>query len=167
MTSSSSAESGSPSGRCIFCAALDSPDLESAPSLVLFEGSRCFVILNKYPYSNGHLMVVPRRHIASLAEAAPDELHELMSLTQRAEIALGQAYAPDGLNVGINLGRPAGAGVPGHLHIHVVPRWNGDTNFMTVTADTRVVPEGLGQTAERLRPIFAQLASSQVDTIGP
>ena len=154
------AESERPSGRCIFCVALDLPaQRPEASSLVLFEGVGCFVILNKYPYSSGHLMVVPRRHIGSLSDAAPDELHELMALTQRAEIALRQAYAPDGLNVGINLGRPAGAGVPGHLHIHVVPRWTGDTNFMTVTADTRVVPEDLGQTADRLRPIFAQLAS--------
>jgi ATP adenylyltransferase len=102
-------------------------------------------------------MVVPRRHIGRLLEAVPDELTELMALTRTAEMALSEAYAPDGLNIGINLGRPAGAGIVGHLHIHVVPRWDGDTNFMTVTADTRVVPEEPAQTVERLRPIFLRL----------
>ena len=141
---------------CVFCDAVAGPE----PSrLTLHRGDRCFVILNKYPYSNGHLMVVPRRHIGKLFEAAPDELTELMALTRTAEMALSEAYTPDGLNVGMNLGRPAGAGVVGHLHIHVVPRWNGDTNFMTVTADTRVVPEEPAQTVERLRPIFLRLVS--------
>jgi len=139
---------------CVFCEAVAG----SEPSpLTLHSGDRCFVILNKYPYSNGHLMVVPRRHIGRLSEAAPDELTELMALTRTAEMALTEAYVPHGLNVGMNLGRPAGAGVVGHLHIHVVPRWNGDTNFMTVTADTRVVPEEPAQTVERLRPIFLRL----------
>jgi ATP adenylyltransferase len=142
--------------RCVFCEEV----VGSTPSsLTLHRGDRCFVILNKYPYSNGHLMVVPRRHIGRLSEAAPDELTELMALTRTAEMALTEAYAPHGLNVGMNLGRPAGAGVVGHLHIHVVPRWNGDTNFMTVTADTRVVPEEPAQTVERLRPIFLRLSS--------
>ena len=103
-------------------------------------------------------MVVPRRHLGKLSEAVPDELTELMALTRTAEMVLTEAYDPHGLNVGMNLGRPAGAGVLGHLHIHVVPRWNGDTNFMTVTAGTRVVPEEPDQTVERLRPIFERLA---------
>ena len=145
------------SDRCVFCAALDSAE---PPSLVVFEGAACFVILNRYPYTNGHVMVVPRRHVGRLVDASPDELHELMTLTRHAEVALTEIYAPDGLNVGMNLGRPAGAGVPGHLHVHVVPRWAGDTNFMTVTADTRVVPEDLERSAERLRPVFARIADS-------
>ena len=103
-------------------------------------------------------MVVPLRHVGSLAETTETELNELMALTRKAEIVLDEAYTPQGLNVGMNLGRPAGAGVPGHLHLHVVPRWNGDTNFMTVTAETRVVPEDLAETVRRLRPIFERLA---------
>ena len=146
MTKASQSEND----ECVFCAALDGRE----SPLTVFLGVACFVILNKYPYTNGHLMVVPRRHVGTLAAATPAELSELMSLTRMAEIALTESYQPDGLNVGMNLGRPAGAGVPGHLHVHVVPRWTGDTNFMTVTADTRVVPEDPGQTVERLRPIF-------------
>ena len=126
--------------------------------LALHHGKHCFVILNKYPYSNGHLMVVPARHVDSLSDATAAELTELITLTRTAEIVLKQAYQPHGLNVGINLGKSAGAGVLGHLHIHVVPRWNGDTNFMTVTAETRVVPEEPSQTVERLRPLFTRFA---------
>ena len=135
---------------CVFCDALDGRE----SPLSVFLGDTCFVILNKFPYTNGHLMVVPRRHVGTLAAATPSELSELMNLTRTAEMALTESYRPDGLNVGMNLGRPAGVGVPGHLHIHVVPRWTGDTNFMTVTGNTRVVPEDPVHTVERLRPIF-------------
>jgi ATP adenylyltransferase len=128
--------------------------------LIVYRGATCYVILNLYPYNNGHLMVVPNRHIASLAAATPDELHELIELTRRAELALGEAYSPHGLNMGINLGKPAGAGVLDHVHMHVVPRWNGDTNFMTIVGETRVLPEELPQTAEKLRPIFDRLSRS-------
>ena len=106
-------------------------------------------------------MVVPNRHIATLASATPEELTELAELTQRAEIALTEAYTPHGMNMGINLGKPAGAGILDHLHMHVVPRWNGDTNFMTVVGQTRVLAEELPRTAERLRPIFARLAERE------
>lgn len=126
--------------------------------LTLHQGDRCFVILNKYPYSNGHLMVVPTRHVGTLSDATAAELTELIALTRTAEIVLTEAYEPHGLNVGMNLGKSAGAGVLDHLHVHVVPRWNGDTNFMTVTAETRVVPEEPALTVERLRPLFEQLA---------
>ncbi len=126
--------------------------------LTLHRGDLCFVILNKYPYSNGHLMVVPTRHVGTLSDATAAELTELITLTRTAEIVLTEAYQPHGLNVGMNLGKPAGAGVLGHLHVHVVPRWNGDTNFMTVTAETRVVPEEPAQTVGRLRPLFERLA---------
>jgi ATP adenylyltransferase len=140
---------------CIFCE--DSPDREA---LVLVRGRFAYVILNKYPYNNGHLMVAPNRHVATLAATTEDERLELMRLTRHAEIALSEAYLPHGLNVGINLGRPAGAGIVDHLHIHVVPRWNGDTSFMTVVGDTRVLPEDLKTTAGRLRQIFERLAQN-------
>lgn len=140
---------------CVFCEALAS---ESAAPLVLFRGDTCYVILNLYPYNNGHLMVVPNRHVASLAECSVAELGEMMELTRRAEIALAEAYRPQGLNVGINLGRSAGAGVVDHVHIHAVPRWTGDTNFMSVIGQVRVLPEELDETARRLRPIFERLA---------
>jgi ATP adenylyltransferase len=138
---------------CVFC---DAPEGEQA-GLIVFRGGTCYVILNLYPYNNGHLMVVPNRHIASLAAATREELSELIELTRRAEVALGEAYNPHGLNMGINLGKPAGAGVLDHVHMHVVPRWNGDTNFMTVVGDTRVLPEELAQSADKLRPIFQKL----------
>ena len=141
-------------GGCIFCELRGRNE-----ELVLIRGRLCFVILNLYPYNNGHLMVVPNRHIAQLALTTADERSELMALTRHAELALGEAYRPHGINVGMNLGRPAGAGVLDHLHIHMVPRWNGDTNFMGVVANTRVLPEDLSQTAERLRPIFERLAT--------
>jgi ATP adenylyltransferase len=150
---------GAKSDGCVFCDAQRSDD--GAP-LIVFKGSRCFVILNLFPYNNGHLLVLPNRHIASLAAATVDELGEMMELTRRAEIALGEAYTPHGLNVGINLGKPAGAGILDHLHLHVVPRWNGDTNFMTIVGQTRVLPEELPQVAERLRPIFDRLAREQL-----
>ena len=140
---------------CIFCAALNGS--QSSP-LTLHHGEHCFVILNRYPYSNGHLMVVPTRHVGQLADATDAELTELITLTRTAEVVLAEAYKPHGLNVGMNLGKPAGAGVLDHLHIHVVPRWNGDTNFMTVTAGTRVVPEELEQAVARLRPLFERMA---------
>jgi ATP adenylyltransferase len=138
---------------CVFCDALTSDQA----SLVVFRGVACYVILNKYPYNNGHLMVVPTRHVASLSEATAEELAELIELARRAELAIREAYAPHGLNMGINLGKPAGAGILDHLHLHVVPRWNGDTNFMTVVGETRVLPEELPVTAARLRPLFDRL----------
>ena len=144
---------------CVFCAARDAH--EDPASLVVFRGVTCFVLLNLYPYNNGHVMVVPNRHIASLASAEGAELQEMMQLTRRAELALGEAYEPHGLNIGINLGRPAGAGILDHLHVHVVPRWNGDTNFMTVVGEARVLPEDLSQTLARLRPVFARLGDEQ------
>jgi ATP adenylyltransferase len=145
---------------CVFCDALVEPNPSGADDLIVFRGTTCYVILNLYPYNNGHLLVVPNRHIASLAAATADELCELIELTRRAELALGEAYSPHGLNMGINLGKPAGAGVLDHVHMHIVPRWSGDTNFMTIVGGTRVLPEELPQTAEKLRPIFQKLANS-------
>jgi len=142
---------------CIFCELRGRNE-----DLVLFRGPLCFVILNLYPYNNGHVMVVPKRHIAELAATTADERAELMALARHSEMALGEGYRPHGINVGMNLGRPAGAGVLDHLHIHLVPRWNGDTNFMGVVGNTRVLPEDLSQTAARLRPIFERLATHDV-----
>jgi ATP adenylyltransferase len=146
---------------CVFC---DAPRLSGPDSLVVHSGSRCFVLLNLYPYNNGHLMVVPFRHVATLSDLTTDELHELAELTQRSEAVLAETYQPHGLNVGINLGKPAGAGVLDHVHVHLVPRWNGDTNFMTVVADVRVLPENLAETVKRLRPIFARLSAERTSS---
>jgi ATP adenylyltransferase len=137
---------------CVFC---DAP--RSADPLVVFKGTLAYVILNKYPYNNGHLMIVPFRHTASLADLSGDEMQEIGVLTQRAERALTEVYRPHGLNIGVNLGKPAGAGIHEHLHVHVVPRWNGDANFMTVVGETRVLPEELTTTAARLKPAFGRM----------
>lgn len=143
---------GDPKG-CIFCAALSEED---AASLIVHRGRTCFVILNLFPYNNGHLMVVPNRHVADLSSASPAERTELIELTARAETALREAYAPHGMNMGINLGKPAGAGVLDHVHLHIVPRWNGDTNFMPVLDDVKIVNEAVTQTASKLREGFAK-----------
>jgi ATP adenylyltransferase len=145
VTATARAENG-----CIFC--------EVGDDLVLIRGRFSYAILNLYPYNNGHLMIVPNRHVGTLAATTADERTELMRLARHAEIALTEAYAPQGINVGINLGRPAGAGIVDHLHVHLVPRWTGDTNFMSVVGNVRVLPEELGETAKRLRPIFERLA---------
>src|SRR5688572_31787077 len=142
------------SAACIFCSALARGDAEP---LMVFRGRTSYVILNLYPYNNGHLMVVPNRHVGSLAALTAEEMNEVGRLTQRCETALTEAYQPHGFNFGVNLGKPAGAGILDHVHVHVVPRWNGDTNFMTVVGDMRVLPESLGASAARLRPIFANL----------
>jgi len=142
---------GETSSDCIFC--------QKQADLVVFDGGTACVILNLYPYNTGHVMVVPHRHVATLGDLTAAELAEIGVLTQRAEAALTEAYRPHGLNVGINLGKSAGAGILEHLHVHVVPRWSGDTNFMTVVGEARVLSEELGATAARLRPIFERLAS--------
>jgi ATP adenylyltransferase len=142
-----------PASDCIFCDAC-AGDID----LVVLRGRAAYVILNLYPYNNGHLMVVPMRHLSALETLTADEQTELMHLTRLSEMALNEAYRPQGINVGINLGKAAGAGIENHLHIHLVPRWSGDTNFMTAVGETRVLPEDLGATAARLRPIFARLA---------
>ena len=135
---------------CVFCAILSSgkPDDETH---VLWRGSHCAAILNAYPYTSGHLMVMPLRHVGELEAVVGEEGDELWEAVRRAVRALKEAYRPEGINVGANLGRAAGAGVPGHFHVHALPRWNGDTNFMTSVAETRVMPESLSATWEKLR----------------
>ncbi len=142
---------------CVFCDALTR---ETDTSLIVFRGDSCFTILNLYPYNNGHLMVVPKRHVGRLADLSPDEAAEMMSLTRAVEMALQELYQPHGFNMGLNLGKAAGAGVLDHVHMHVVPRWHGDTNFMTVVGETRVLPEELAHTAGRLRPVLARLGAA-------
>jgi len=134
---------------CIFCAAAEGRD--DAQSLIVLRARKNFVILNRYPYTSGHVMVVPYAHQATLAASEPETLAEMMALAQRIEKALANLYRPDGYNLGMNIGRAAGAGIAGHLHLHVLPRWIGDTNFMATVGETRVQPEELTTTYERLR----------------
>ena len=141
--------SGVKDDECIFCAAAERHD--DAQSLIVLRAKKNFVILNRYPYTSGHVMVVPYAHRATLADSEPETLSEMMALAQRMERALESLYHPNGYNVGINIGKAAGAGIAGHLHLHVLPRWIGDTNFMTTVGETRVQPEDLATTYERLR----------------
>lgn len=134
--------------RCIFC----DPD----PAHVVERGEHCFTILNTYPYAPGHVMVAPFRHVAALDELTPREMLELMQLARRTVAAQQTAMTPDGFNVGLNLGKVAGAGIADHLHLHVVPRWEGDSNFMPVTGETRVIAQALEATREVLLEALAQ-----------
>lgn len=137
---------------CIFCEALKRNDDRS--SFILYRGQHNFIILNRYPYTTGHAMIAPYHHIADLAQTRPEALAEMMTLCQRLERALAELYQPEGFNLGMNLGRCAGAGVTGHLHMHLLPRWSGDTSFMTTVAETRIEPEILDTTYEKLKPYF-------------
>lgn len=137
---------------CIFCAAAKSED--DRASLIVYRGALNFVILNRYPYTSGHLMVVPYQHAPSLVDLPEPAAIELMLLARTAEARLREVYRPEGLNIGINIGKSAGAGVAGHVHLHALPRWHGDVNFMTAVGETRVVPEDLETTWERLRNAF-------------
>lgn len=120
-------------------------------ALILERNELCFAVMNAYPYTSGHLMVVPVRHEAELTGLSTEEAHAVMDMVQRSCVALQGAFAPPGINVGINIGRESGAGVPGHVHVHALPRWGGDTNFMTSVAEARILPEGLRASWERLR----------------
>jgi ATP adenylyltransferase len=137
---------------CFFCDAVARSD--DAETLVVHRGEKAFVILNRFPYTSGHVMIVPYAHVAELNLCDTGTLGEMMQLAQRTETALRANYKPDGMNLGMNLGRAAGAGVVGHLHLHFLPRWIGDTNFMTVAGETRVHPEDLKTTYERLLKAF-------------
>lgn len=140
---------------CIFCEVLARNDDEV--TLIVHRGGHCFVILNLYPYTSGHSMIVPYAHVAELSLCDAATLAEMMQLSQTIESILHSLYKPDGMNFGMNLGRAAGAGVTGHLHLHALPRWIGDANFMSVTAETRVHPESLATTYKRFREAFASL----------
>lgn len=143
---------------CIFCFFPAEEGAEAdRRNLVLGRSKRSFAILNRYPYNNGHLMVIPRRHSADLTSLEADELGDLNRLLQLSVAILGECYAPAGFNLGMNLGRAAGAGIADHLHWHVVPRWNGDTNFMPVVSETKVMIEHLLQSYDKLRPAFDQV----------
>lgn len=139
---------------CVFCRMLE--ERRDEQNFLLFRGSSSYVILNLFPYTSGHLLVVANRHIPSLSEATQEELHEMIELARRCEGAIGQEYHPQGFNMGFNLGRAAGAGVEHHLHMHVLPRWVGDSNFVSVVGETRVLPEELPVTFHRLFPYFNQ-----------
>ena len=145
------ADSGS---LCIFCA--KPAEKKDTENLILWRGDHTFIILNAFPYSNGHLMVSPYQHTANLDELTDDEMLELMSTTRFGVNLLKGAFKPDGFNIGINMGRVAGAGIADHVHIHIVPRWSGDTNFMPVLGDTRVIPESLQVVYERLKAEIPQ-----------
>jgi ATP adenylyltransferase len=138
----------SPSNECIFCAALKATD--GPENLVVVRGSLAFVILNRFPYASGHLMVVPFAHESTFEALDKNTRSEIMELLTRSVQALGRIYQPAGFNVGANIGAAAGAGVAEHVHFHVVPRWTGDTNFMSTVGDTRVLPEDLGVTYRRI-----------------
>ena len=150
---------------CVFCNMIAAVDYATEhgmtaveadrEALILYRGPGIFLCLNRYPYATGHVLVVPLSHCDSLVNLPAGVAHELIEVTQKVESALQTIYKPDGLNLGLNLGEAAGAGVPHHLHLHAVPRWSGDTNFMTVTADTRIMPEALESTWRRLRQSFA------------
>ncbi len=147
--------SGGADGGCIFCAHLEAGDDEAAH--ILWRGEHTFALLNAFPYNTGHLMIAPVRHVGDLSDLTPQERTELLETASAATSIIREAMGAEGFNVGMNLGAAGGAGIPGHLHLHVVPRWGGDTNFMPVVGDTKVLPELLTQTDAKLRPHFARL----------
>jgi ATP adenylyltransferase len=136
-------------GPCLFCRVASESD--DAQNFVVLRAERSFILLNRYPYTTGHLMIAPYAHVATLEEAETVTLEEIMRLAQRAEKALRGVYRPSGLNLGFNIGESAGAGVAGHIHMHALPRWAGDTSFITTIGETRVLPESLETTYEKLR----------------
>lgn len=146
-------------GSCPLCVP-SSPD-EDDERLVLYRGPGAFVVMNKYPYNNGHLMVVPYRHVMSLSELTREEAADIMAQLTLVQEVLHEAMHPQGFNVGLNMGEAAGAGIRDHLHFHVVPRWNGDSSFMAVMNETRIIPEHLESTYRNLKPLFARLSAGQ------
>lgn len=147
---------------CVLCHLHEADPTQDADHLVLYRGEYCYVVLNLYPYNNGHLMVVPYVHTADLAALDGPIAQELFVLTQRAVDILGKTYHAHGFNIGMNLGRVAGAGIDEHLHMHVLPRWSGDTNFMPLVGDTKLVPEDLNHTYARLKPCFDDASCAAV-----
>jgi ATP adenylyltransferase len=142
---------------CLFCIKPRTPDAEAH---ILHRGPLVYVILNRYPYNNGHLMVVPYDHVASLEDLSPETVDELMAVAQISLRVLRAAYDPQGFNLGMNVGQAAGAGVADHVHLHIVPRWDADTSYMTIVGGTRTIPEWLDQTYQRLRPLFERTSTT-------
>jgi ATP adenylyltransferase len=142
---------------CIFCRKIDAADSKEH---ILYRGKHCYVALNRYPYSNGHLMVIPFLHVPSLENLDRPTLCEMMQVVKMSLAVLREAYDPQGFNVGVNLGKAAGAGIAEHVHMHIVPRWMADTNFMQVVGKTRLIPELLDDAYQRLKPLFARRAAS-------
>jgi ATP adenylyltransferase len=140
---------------CVFCAAAELGDDEKAG--IVFRGKECFIILNKFPYTAGHVMVVPYAHLDELRKLPASAAHEMIELGQKTETVLHDLYHPDGVNLGMNIGKAAGAGVAGHIHLHALPRWVADANFMSVVSETRVLPETLPITWERMKKAFANV----------
>jgi ATP adenylyltransferase len=150
-------DEGAAEGGCVFCAIGEATPDHDAENLLLLRGQRCFVVLNRFPYNAAHLMVLPFAHTADLVGLDEATAAELFTLTRRAVAVLSAEYQPHGFNMGMNLGRTAGAGIAEHLHMHIVPRWQGDTNFMPVVGGTKLIPEDLPATYERLRPVFERV----------
>ena len=140
---------------CVFCS-LQTNSLSDEQNLIVHRGAENFIVLNLYPYTSGHIMVVPYRHVPDLDRAPAEITTELMELTRRCQTALRSAYSPDGFNIGMNQGSAAGAGVAGHLHMHLVPRWIGDANFVTTVGETRVLPESLQDTFRKLKKAMGE-----------
>lgn len=139
-------------GACVFCSISESQN--DTQNLVVYRGKSCFVMLNAFPYTSGHTMVIPYEHLDELQNLPRPAAEEMMALTQKLEGALRELYQPDGINLGMNVGKAAGAGIAGHIHMHVLPRWFGDTNFMTAVAETRVLPEDLQTTYQKIKSKF-------------
>ena len=152
-------EDSEPRRGCLFCSIAAEDDDEK--NLVVDRESRCFVLLNRYPYNSGHLMIAPYHHTGQVQALETQTGADIFSTTQLAVQALSETLHPEGFNIGVNQGTVAGAGIADHVHVHVVPRWNGDTNFMPVLADAKVIPELLTATADKLRPVFSRLKSAQ------
>jgi ATP adenylyltransferase len=149
----SAAKDGENSEQCIFC---ELPKLSDADAKIVYRGQHCYVILNTFPYTSGHVMVVPFAHLDQLQRLPEAAAHETMALCQTMEGVLRAVYSPEGINIGMNIGRAAGAGVAGHVHMHVLPRWVGDTNFMTVTGESRVLPEALEDTYKKIKATLSR-----------
>ena len=142
------------SGECVLCRILAEGPAKDRENLILARKQKTFIVLNRFPYTSGHMMIVPYRHVATLSDADPAELQEITKLARFCESGLRKAYRPDGFNMGFNIGKCAGAGIEGHLHLHVLPRWIGDANVVSVVGQTRVIPESLETTYDRLLPTF-------------
>jgi ATP adenylyltransferase len=148
------AQTDGKSGECIFC---ELPKLSDKEAKIVYRGKHCFIILNSFPYTSGHVMVVPFAHLDELQKLPEAAANEMMALSQKMEGVLRNIYSPDGVNLGMNIGRAAGAGVAGHIHMHVLPRWVGDTNFMTVVGESRVLPEALEETYRKIKDVIGSI----------